>query len=331
MRRAALVLAVNLALLAVLLGAVELASRLLAPTGRPQPLMAATLEDWVTTREFHPLLFWRMSPRRAADGTAVVNELGLRGPLPGKKRAGELRILSLGESTTAAFRLPLERAYTGVAARELEAATGRPVTAINAGVGGYALAQGVTFAKLYGLDLEPDVVLTYFGFNDFLRVGFRAERDAMLDPATAGLTDRELLSARSKPLARALLWLEGRSNFARWAMGRQPPNELRRGTKVRVPETDRLFFYEELRELCRARRIRLVVLVPIYRSFHRHERFLRALGDSGFEVLDLPTLLAPGLPDRRPYFFDPVHPRAELHRLIGEAVAKGVAASLPAG
>ena len=331
MPRALKILLVNIAATVGLLLAVELASRLAAPTPMPQPLAAEGQEEWVTEREFHPQLFWRLTPRRDADGEIVINELGLRGPMPGPKAEGEWRILSLGESTTAAMRLPLEQTYTSVLEKELGGLTGRPVRAINAGTGGYTLAQGVSFLQLYGLDLEPDLVLTYFGFNDFVRASYRVERDAHPSVEARGLTDLELQRQRRKPLTRGLLWLQQHSNFARYASRRGAPTEIQRGGQRRVPAKDRLLLYRQLSALCEDRGIRLVVLVPMYRSFQRHEAFLRKLeSNHGFEVLDLPARLGIELLERERLFFDPVHPRPELHRRIGEEIAAYLAGSATA-
>ena len=43
-----------------------------------------------------------------------------------------------------------------------------------------------------GLGLEPDAIITYFGFNDSLKVAYRTVRDPRSDRKNAGLTDREL-------------------------------------------------------------------------------------------------------------------------------------------
>lgn len=195
----------NLLATVVLLLGVEGLSRLLAPTLLPEPLIAEDQESWLTNRRFHPLLFWQATPQVGAEGEVLVNELGLRGPLPGPKAADEYRILSLGESTTAAVRLPLEANYSSVLQRELPVLEGRRVRVVNAGVGGYTVAQGHTLLELHGLDLEPDLVLTYFGHNDFIRVAFRVERNARADDRSAGMTDRELLALRRRPWNRAVL------------------------------------------------------------------------------------------------------------------------------
>ena len=326
MRRAAKLIGINLALTLGLLVVIELVSRVVVPTSMPQPLAADEQEEWVTEREFHPQLFWRLTPRNDRDGKVVVNTLGLRGPLPGEKAPGEFRILSLGESTTAAMRLPLKQTYTSILEAELGTLEGRSVKTINAGTGGYTLAQGVTFFKLHGLDLEPDLVLTYFGYNDFVRAGYRVRRDARPSEEDRGLTDLELQAERSRATTRLLLWLERHSNFARYATTRNAPTEVRRGGTRRVPAPDRLLLYRELADLCAERGIRLVVLVPMYESFRKHEAFLRTLAtDHGFEVLDLPARLDSKLEERATSFFDPVHPRPSLHRLIGEEIASYLA------
>ncbi len=316
MPRFARVLLFNTLLAAVLLAA-EVASRVLAPTPLPSPLVAGQLEGWVGKREHHATLVWRMTPRVDDEGRAVINEFGFRGPLPGPKRAQELRILSLGESTTAGLRLPLGETYSAVLERALGARTGRRVTVVNAGTGGYSLAQGVAVARLYTDRLEPDLILTYFGYNDFLPRQFRAERDAAAPEDGLEITDRELLRRRALPWNRAHFWLQQHSNFVRWAARRESPElaSPRRGRGPRVPAEDRLALYEELREFCDARGIRLVVLVPIYRDFRRHQPFLRELASAhDFEIVDLPAILDPDLGDRQAALLRHGAPESRLER-----------------
>ena len=50
--------------------------------------------------------------------------------------------------------------------------------------------------------LQPDAVLLYFGFNDFLKVAFRERRDSLSDSDSARLTDRQLFAQRQSCIPR---------------------------------------------------------------------------------------------------------------------------------
>lgn len=111
--------------------------------------------------------------RRNAAGTIAgvrtrTNALGFRGAaLPGNKANGEFRVLCLGDSVTFGHCLAdgqtwvdaFNRAATGGLA-------GRAVTAINAGVPGYATAQELDLMLSEGLAAKPDLVILQVCFND---------------------------------------------------------------------------------------------------------------------------------------------------------------------
>lgn len=330
MRRAARVLLFNVAASAAILLALEAASRLIVPVALPDPLLTATDAGSAGAAVYDPLLFWRIRPHLRRDGRTLTNSLGQRGEELPAKTPQEFRILSLGESTTFARRLPPEQSYSALLERELGSVAGRRVRVINAGVPGYSLFQGVSYLRHRGLALEPDAVMTYFGYNDFLPISVgRAPGSAGPGPGprASGMTDRELFARRRSLRGRTVHALLEHSNLARLALRRAQPEraQVRPSGGPRVPEADRRWLLGELREICREHDLRLVILIPWYRDFREHESLLReAAGWEGVVVVDLPAKLAALDTSRASFFADGLHPNREGHRLIAQAIAEAL-------
>lgn len=99
-----------------------------------------------------------------AERSAGLNRHGYRGPVAGRKQAGELRVVALGGSTMFGYGVTWEEAIPQVLERQLQAA-GRPARVINLAYnaeGAYAFAR-----NLQDFDyLDYDVVVLYEGYND---------------------------------------------------------------------------------------------------------------------------------------------------------------------
>lgn len=99
-----------------------------------------------------------------------VNRLGFRGPEFPREKGDRFRVVAIGESTTFGLTLlPEDRPWPELLeariAEELEC--DRPVQVINAGVPGWTLANQVTRLSDDILPLEPDLIVSYHGFNGF--------------------------------------------------------------------------------------------------------------------------------------------------------------------
>jgi len=116
--------------------------------------------DYLTARDAS--LRWRFS---SGDGR---NSLGLRNREVAAKKPGSLRILFLGDSLVWSGESTSGALYTEILEQRLNARPMREAhfEVINAGVPGYTTYQELEFLKLYGLDMEPDVVVLGFVFND---------------------------------------------------------------------------------------------------------------------------------------------------------------------
>ncbi|MDQ3802700.1 MAG: SGNH/GDSL hydrolase family protein [Acidobacteriota bacterium] len=109
-------------------------------------------------------LRWRFSPEEGR------NSLGLRNAEVTPKQSSQRRILFLGDSLVWSGHTSLGgMLYTRVIEKNLNdalGAKGRPIQVINAGVPGYTTYQELEFLKVYGLDMQPDVVVLVFALND---------------------------------------------------------------------------------------------------------------------------------------------------------------------
>jgi lysophospholipase L1-like esterase len=119
------------------------------------------------------------------------NSLGLRGREPGPRAEAVRRVLFLGDSTFFYGETEEDlRLFTDVAEERLNVAAGDEGPSfelINAGVPGYTTYQELEFLHLYGLNLEPDLVVLGFVFNDLHHPYLHRPIEGMTlvaDPAT---------------------------------------------------------------------------------------------------------------------------------------------------
>jgi lysophospholipase L1-like esterase len=323
----------SLAATALLVVLIEGLSRLVLPTALPSPLIMENKDDWSEMRRYDPLLFWSLPPGVTA-GLVTTNSLGLRGPEVPPKEKSELRILSLGESTTFAGRLPYEECYSHLLEADLDSALARPVRVINAGVPSYTIFQGYLYFEQRGLLLEPDVVVLYFGYNDFLPVANRARRDARATGTTAGLTDRALHERRQGRLFKTSEWIAQRSNAYRLVMRLMRPRKadvVKDPSKPRVPEEDRRHILALFRDACARNDILLVIVVPWYHTFDSHAALLREFArENGIACLDPRAEFERLNDNKNKYFLDPIHPNARGHRFIASILSREIPGLLAA-
>jgi lysophospholipase L1-like esterase len=330
MKRVSILILFNAAATVALMSLLEVCSRLLHPVEPPAPVF--------THKKYFvpdPLLFWVARPNIVEggkpNGEPVTNSLGLRGPDIPAKAPDEFRILSLGESTTFGLYVSHRNTYSSLLEDQLESVAGRTVRVINAGMPGYTLFQGVTYLEHRGLALEPDAVLTYFGYNDFLPAAKRAPaengetRSDDSKQTLRALTDREIFDRRQTSAYRIHYLLEKYSNLFRFiSLHRLSERAVEVDRNVlRVPGRDRRQLLTKLRSISLSHGLRLVVVIPWYGNFRRHVELLREFcAENAVPVVDLPKILRMPAAERKEYFIDRVHPNMEGHRLIARAIAK---------
>jgi lysophospholipase L1-like esterase len=92
-------------------------------------------------------------------------------PLAYEKSEGEIRIATIGGSTTAGINLSHEQNWPGRLGRLLqEALPDKKVRVINAGVPGFDTAQSIGNLALKVLPFKPDIVIVYHAYNDLKAV-----------------------------------------------------------------------------------------------------------------------------------------------------------------
>lgn len=154
--------------------------------GRVGQLMATSPAlGWTDVHQYDPDLMWTVKPNldgvtmvnsTGAKATIHTNDTGLRNP-PIQPKNGRLRILAIGASVT--FGAGVNDAETWPAQLQalLDERTPGRYDVINAGVSGYTAWQGLRYLELYGLALEPDIVIACFGQNEHVVLQENGIRD----------------------------------------------------------------------------------------------------------------------------------------------------------
>ena len=119
------------------------------------------------------ILPFRLKPNsesRLFDSVVCINSLGFRGRDFEREKHGAYRIVALGESTTMGCTLRLEdEPWPDVLERLIgeRLRPAQPVQVINAGVPAYSLANNLQRLADDILPLQPDLIISYHGYNGF--------------------------------------------------------------------------------------------------------------------------------------------------------------------
>ena len=291
-----------------------------------------------------------------------IDSLGLRGPDPGPKARGEVRVLGVGDSFVSAFNVEEEKTFLSVAKTELRRLLPRtPVEVINAGTPNYGTWHELRLLRRLAPRLEPDtaVLCVYVG-NDLennrsprqaiVRDGLLVERQRQ-----GGILPYPLRSwLQQNSMAYVFLW--NAWNQVRPWFGKEESDPLRGDKDLFSPrpppyvEEGYRASDELIREFAAETASRgihtLVVLIPMEFQVYpgRFETMVRKQGEdpSGFdltlpssrwaglaEAAGLPVLdLLPVLRDRSsgPYLYMSLdgHLTVEGNRLAGEAIARAL-------
>ena len=101
--------------------------------------------------------------------TVRTNRFGLRGPELTDKQADTLRVLVLGDSFTMAVQVEEEETLAGRLDGKLDAAMGRDVQVLNAGVSGIGTADATAALEYLARSLQIDAALLNFYLGNDLR------------------------------------------------------------------------------------------------------------------------------------------------------------------
>ena len=116
-------------------------------------------------------LFWRFRENKHITSSRFsyidyhINSSGFRGPEISEDKP-ELRILALGNSCTFGWGVPYHEIWVSSLQNLIEEETGMHSEVICAGVPGYSSHQGKILFENELLELDPDIVLIMFGWND---------------------------------------------------------------------------------------------------------------------------------------------------------------------
>ncbi|MEC8194319.1 MAG: GDSL-type esterase/lipase family protein [Myxococcota bacterium] len=188
---------------------VEAVLRAMPPLG-PEFVLAATIGE-LENRAFRddPALRVVLAPS-VSTPDFTTNELGIRGASLPQKRAGERRILAIGDSFTLGMQVPDDRTFPAL----LDEALGESVRVMNAGVPGYGTDQATGLMRRLVPQTNADaVLLTVYSGND-LRDNARWEKQPGLPttppPVRAPPPQRsrfiKRLGSASRVVAYALLY-----------------------------------------------------------------------------------------------------------------------------
>ena len=306
---------------AVLLGLMEWAAMWLAPH-KPLDAGGHTAE---TAMRASDLLGWEAVPGRShafnvRQGTVVGSE-GTRNPPAVERAPGSLRLMTLGDSSIYGVMVNDGQVFSDVAAQSLGRSLGRTVDVVNGGVPGYSSEQA---RRLYDARLrkyKPDVLVIATIWSDS-QLG--PMPDVMMYPESGAAARRVLQNS-------ALVRFVG-GIFAGWVPGRDVAWKLSGEPGVRrVP----LSAYEDnLRRLAdlaaedgaRAAFVLLpcdrdVTQKPVEAPRPEYRQVMRDVAqETGSVLVDAVTPFQAHGGGRR-LFLDDVHPSAEGHRVLGQALA----------
>lgn len=275
---------------------------------------------------------WTLTPQAVVPGgdfSFRTNADGLRGPEITPKPEGARRLMSLGDSSIFGDGVAEEKVFTEVAARELAAAWGTPVDAVNGGVPGHAAEQSLVTLQMVGPRARPDWVVIGNQWSD-LYGGMHGIDDPTFLPASEGLRRIAVYRLLWRGLAP---WLEARK--VTWLAGREQVGSLDgEGTPTRTPLPR---YIEALRTLAReseklgARPVFLILPAPM--DFDRvpppetvlaFRAAIRTVGgELGAPVVDGPEAFRTGGANIG-YFDDQVHPNTIGHAMLGHLVAEAI-------
>ena len=285
-------------------------------------------------------LLWKLSPGEWKQGGVMVriNEQGLRG-MPIRARPDEQRVLFTGDSSVFGWAVREEQAFAWQVEAKLRH---QKVRTINAGVPGYSSAQSRFQIEAMIEELAPDVLVIGNLWSDMMRTGWsdtalfarfgEAEHARALQlrgvlgrSALFRLAQSALLSLRPLPADRRILWntvMQGGEGAAR---SRSTPHEHR----------DNI---EAIAAMAQEHGAAVVSLIlPVNRSGEHppaeylapYHSNLRAVGAAGAGCVDMPLAWeALSVDDIAVRFVDRVHPSAQGHQEIAEALVPVIEAAL---
>ena len=347
----------------LLLAAVELGTRLTLPHISSLSLFVVTTQQRAQVAdekqsgifEGDPLLLWRLKPNldhAVWDFTVLsTNFQHLRSEHPGKtvgaKQPGTTRIVCLGDSVTFGFRVPVvwpDRPteydpawlpFPMLLEKELLAANpDRKIEVVTMAVPGYTSHQGLAWVRRDIDDLQPDLLIASFGWNDasFSDVPDReAIRTNWYAVAVRWLIDH------SQAFAHATHWLRAKETKARQQKQTGQPGVR---PAARVSQQEYLNNMIAIQAMARLRGASVIVIAAPYRDNDPNApeadlmlQYRVALGTAmrqrGVPFVELRELTPEAYPSNEGWFGERIHPNHMGHRLIASELLKIMSATHP--
>lgn len=252
----------------------------------------------------------------------TINSLGLRGPeLPPTKAADEIRLLSLGDSTVYGYGVREDEVFGGVAAAGLAESTGGPVRHVNGALPGYDSSQAMLVLRDMAPLAEADWLVIACIWSDL----FHARRDPAAGERVP-LASYRLLTRLLGPWLppRTIGWWDPESGVGTPGPGRSARTSL--GEYM-----DNLHALAALGQQHGAQPVFVALPAPIDLDPRQVPSYIQDYRSAMYtvaEALDAPFVDGPDVFARAgatpAMFYDQVHPSAEGHALLGEALAEAI-------
>ncbi len=260
----------------------------------------------------------------------VVNSMKLRGPELEPLQAGEVRLMTLGDSSIFGHNVQMKDVFSTIAAGRLAEDWGRPVTPVIGATPGYDTGQAYDTLEMFGLEVEPTWVVIGTIWSDIY------VRKAFDQAQAAGEIDSPWLHDVLGHLATYRLVLRVMRPYiptqkVPWIGGAEDIGMAPDGSDCRVPLAD---YTQNLREMARlagelgARPVYLILPAPMDFDAVPPPETVRNYRAAMREVaaeMNAPLVDGPQYFREREaniaWFMDQVHPTAVGHILLGEALA----------
>jgi lysophospholipase L1-like esterase len=330
----------------LLLCGIELLTRFtLAPVSsldlfvsNPQQKMQVADPKHAGIFEGDPLLLWRLKPNlnHAVWDFTVLSTNGqhFRADYPiAEKPAGTFRVVCLGDSVTFGYRVPVvwpdkpseydseALPFPMLLEKHLRGANpNRKIEVFSMAVPGYTSHQGLAWLQRDINQLQPDMVIASFGWNDV---------------SLSDVPDREAIRTDFYPVA--IRWLIDHSQaFAhatRWLRSRNPTPQRQRRPVPRVSQLEYLNNFSKISDLARSRGAAIVVIGAPYRDATTNppeaelmKQYRAALRENMQELkvpyLEVLELTEAASPANDGFFGELIHPNHLGHRLLASELLK---------
>jgi len=345
----------------LLLAAIEIGTRLTMPHISSLSLFVVTTQQKAQVAnekqsgifEGDPLLLWRLKPNldhAVWDFTVLsTNAKHLRsehvGETVGPKQPGTTRIVCLGDSVTFGFRVPVVwpdkpteydpswLPFPMLLEKELRTANpDRRIEVVTMAVPGYTSHQGLAWLRRDIDELQPDLLIASFGWND---ASFSDVSDREAIRTNWYAVSLRWLIDHSQAFAHATHWLRTREAKAQ-QQNQTAPRNVR--PAARVSQQEYLNNMIAIEDLARQRGASVIVIAAPYRDNDPNApeadlmlQYRVALGTTmrqrGIPFVELRELTPEAYPSNEGWFGERIHPNHMGHRLIASELLRVIGSS----